>query len=107
MRRDVKMNQSNLAMEHKNNKMAFVFIAIIKALSTMLITNSHLGSIYPISFIAKGGALGNTLFFIISGFLLYKPKENFVPWYKKSWLDYMHLEFSYPLYTLFFLNNIR
>ena len=40
----------------------------VRFLGIMLITNSHLDSLYPLPQLATGGALGNALFFIISGY---------------------------------------
>ena len=49
----------------------FGFIYLLKALASILITNSHLGNMYPSEFMALGGSFGNGLFFFcISGFLL-------------------------------------
>lgn len=63
--------------------MIYEFITIIKCLATILITNSHYGNIWPISSMAMGGLLGNTLFFAASGFCLFEIKQPFVEWYKK------------------------
>lgn len=51
-------------------------IDLIKFIGVLLIINSHLGVAYPKwSFLASGGAIGNSLFFFASGFLLsYKNK---------------------------------
>lgn len=59
----------------------FDFIYLLKALASILITNSHLGDMYPSEFMAIGGSFGNGLFFCISGFLLVHIKKNFVSWY--------------------------
>lgn len=66
--------------------MRFSFIVFLRALATIMITNSHMGEIYPFSALATGGALGNSLFFIVSGFCLYKPKEKFSKWISKRYL---------------------
>ena len=42
------------------------FVDLLRALATALITNSHYGSVYPISILANGGLLGNIIFFAIS-----------------------------------------
>ena len=42
----------------------------VRFLGIMLITNSHIDSLYPLPQLATGGALGNALFFIISGYCL-------------------------------------
>lgn len=61
------------------------FIQIIKFIATLLITNSHYDLIYPISQIATGGSIGNSLFFFVSGYCLYNNniKNDFLTWIKK------------------------
>lgn len=55
--------------------MHYYFIDILRFIATLLITNSHYTPIWPISAMALGGSLGNTLFFGISGYCL-SVKEN-------------------------------
>ena len=55
----------------------FGFIYLLKALASILITNSHMGNMYPSEFMALGGSFGNGLFFCISGFLLVNIKNGF------------------------------
>lgn len=66
----------------KDNK--FCYIEILRALACMLITNSHFDGVYPID-ISFGGAPGNCLFFVLTGFLLTADyeKKRFVSWYPK------------------------
>ena len=45
-------------------------VDLLKCAGALLIINSHMESLYPKSALATGGALGNALFFICSGFLL-------------------------------------
>lgn len=52
-------------MQSKKNS-----IYLIKSVAALLITNSHLDALYPVSFLSIGGSLGNTLFFIVSGYLI-------------------------------------
>lgn len=59
------------------------FITWLKALAAILITNSHLGGVYPVASLATGGLLGNLLFFAVSGFCLYNIKVSFHKWYIK------------------------
>ena len=59
------------------------FLYWLKALTAVLITNSHYAHIWPISSLAVGGQLGNCLFFFISGFTLYHIKAAFPKWYAK------------------------
>lgn len=58
----------------------YQFIDIIKAIAALLIINSHFDSLYPIKALATGGAIGNALFFCVSGFLLYPIKRDFKSW---------------------------
>lgn len=59
------------------------FIDLIRAFAACLITNSHFDSIYPISALATGGLIGNSLFFIVSGFCLTQVTLPFFSWYRK------------------------
>lgn len=68
----------------KNNY--YLFITVLRTLATCLITNTHLGSIYPkgLSFLAVGGLLGDALFFAVSGFCLVNSVNGgFFKWYGK------------------------
>ena len=64
---------------NSNNKEYKFFIDFIKCLAVALIINSHLDPIYPHSALATGGALGNSLFFIASGYLLKDKKKDLKP----------------------------
>lgn len=61
----------------------YEFINIVKFIAVILVLNSHYDNLYPISQLATGGALGNGLFFITSGFLLANINNKFGTWYKK------------------------
>lgn len=56
----------------------------LRCVAILLITNSHLDKLYPVSAMATGVQLGNSLFFMPSGFGLatsYRKKgEVFWPW---------------------------
>ena len=53
-------------------------------MAILLVFNSHCSKLYPIEALATGGALGNALFFIISGYLLkISLNDHFWPWIKK------------------------
>ena len=54
----------------------FGFVIYLKALATMLITNSHFDTIYPISQLSMGGSIGNSIFFWVSGFCLSNIKSR-------------------------------
>lgn len=57
----------------------------LRVIAIFLITNSHLASLYPIPQFATGGALGNSLFFMLSGYGLAVSGRNrnlpFLNWY--------------------------
>ena len=58
----------------------------MKFFAAILITNSHMGSIYPERFnlLATGGAIGDALFFFCSGYLLMMGRNmDFLNWYKR------------------------
>ena len=59
------------------------FIVLLRAAATILVINSHCDTIWPISALATGGSLGDSLFFSVSGFCLYKIKGKFLPWFIK------------------------
>jgi len=48
----------------------------LRALGILLIVNSHLDSYYPVKQIATGGAIGNSIFFFLSGFGIYLSQQN-------------------------------
>ena len=54
----------------------FEFVIYLKALATILITNSHFDTIYPISQLSMGGSIGNSIFFWVSGFCLSNIKSR-------------------------------
>ena len=78
----------------------YYFINFIRAIATVLITNSHYGQIWPIDDLAAGGLLGNILFFAASGFCLYNVKENFGKWYLKR------IARIYPVMAVFTLLTV-
>ena len=67
----------------KSDKRIFHFIIVLRAMAAVVITNAHYEDIYPLSIIANGGLLGDVLFFAISGFCLYMPKQPILTWYGK------------------------
>lgn len=61
------------------------YIDILKCLAVLLVLNSHLDSIYPVAALATGGAIGNCLFFMVSGYTWANIKEkSFLKWIKKK-----------------------
>lgn len=59
----------------------------LRFVAILLITNSHLDKLYPVSALSTGGQLGNSLFFMLSGFGLaasYRKKGDvFWPWLQR------------------------
>ncbi|WP_303011261.1 acyltransferase [uncultured Bacteroides sp.] len=60
-------------------------IDVVKFMAVFLVLNSHMDICYPkYQFLATGGALGDSLFFFVSGFaLLFGSGSNFFDWYKR------------------------
>lgn len=67
-------------------KKIYTSVDAIKCLAALLVLNSHMDLIYPISALATGGAIGNGLFFFASGFLANNihSETSFLPWYLKK-----------------------
>lgn len=78
----------------------FYFINYLRAIATVLITNSHYSNIWPSSSLAVGGLLGNVLFFAASGFCLFNAKENFGKWYGKRALRVLPVMVLFTLFTV-------
>lgn len=60
------------------NKKRLYLLDVLRVFAILLVFNSHSDALYPIPALATGGALGNALFFIISGYLL-KIRSAFLP----------------------------
>ncbi len=62
----------------------------LRGIAILLIVNSHLDLFYPISNLATGGAVGNSLFFMLSGYGLYfslnRNRLNFFEYYSKRFV---------------------
>lgn len=60
---------------------------MIRVIAILLIINSHIDSLIPIPYISTGGAIGNALFFVLSGYgltlSLESNKMNYIQWIKK------------------------
>ena len=78
------------------------YIDLLKVIAVFLIINSHCEPVYRIKQLATGGALGNSLFFICSGFCLKEVIEN-----KVSWLVNKILKLYIPtvIITILFYTN--
>lgn len=69
-----------------DNKPRDYSIDILRCIAAILITNSHLGCLYPESLrvMATGGAIGDALFFFCSGYTLFLGKQrSFMNFYKR------------------------
>ncbi len=64
-------------------KERIILLDLLKIIAILLVFNSHCDSLYKNSIYATGGALGNALFFIISGYLL-SINEPFKKWIFKK-----------------------
>lgn len=60
---------------------------LLKVLAICLVFNSHCSQLYPNPVMATGGALGNSLFFILSGYFLTIRGDDFFPWIKRRFLQ--------------------
>lgn len=60
-------------------------IELLKFFAVMLVFNSHMDALYgKYSFLATGGAIGDTLFFFASGFTIFLGRlGRFDNWYKR------------------------
>lgn len=84
----------------------YYFINCLKAIATVLITNSHYAGIWPIADLAAGGLLGNILFFAASGFCLYNVRESFPKWYLKRILRIYPVMIFFTLLTAFMRDGV-
>ncbi len=82
----------------------------LRFIAVLLITNSHLDGLYPIPGLASGGALGNAIFFMLSGLGLalssqHRPPERFLSWfsaratriYPTLWISLVALSLIHPV----------
>ncbi len=75
----------------------YQFIYYLKVLAILLITSTHYGKMWPNGLLAGGGGIGNCLFFVIAGFVLYQLSDSFPKWYLKR------IKRIYPCLILVFL----
>lgn len=68
---------------HDSGSKRYLFIEFLRPIAAILILNSHFDSLYPISAMATGGSIGNSIFFAVSGFCLCPIKDNFTKWMGK------------------------
>lgn len=67
-------------METNGHQKRYFFVYILKTIAILLVMNSHFDTLYPVSALGTGGALGNSLFFIVSGFSLWPINRKFSEW---------------------------
>lgn len=60
------------------SKRHYEFLNLLRVFAILLVFNSHCDALYPVPALATGGAMGNALFFVISGFLL-QIRDPFLP----------------------------
>lgn len=83
-------------------------IDLLKFFAAILITNSHMISLYPerFNFLASGGAIGDSLFFFCSGYLLIRGKQlDFMNWYKRRVNRIFPTVFAVALMGIVFLGK--
>ncbi len=91
----------------------------LRVVAIFLIINSHLDAYYPIPYLGTGGAMGNSLFFVLSSFGLFlserKQPRPFIEWYTQRikriyptvWIVLIILTLPYKLYmNAFDIKNI-
>ena len=65
--------------------MSYPDTLFLRAIGIILILNSHLDRFYPIPYLGTGGALGNSIFFFLSGFGVFlsqkKNSRAFLEWF--------------------------
>lgn len=85
-------------------KTHYEFINVLRFFAVILVLNSHYEMLYPNPVFATGGALGNSLFFISSGFVLVNVKEKFHRWYLKR-LSRIFIPVWIAIFAGFIVNN--
>ena len=82
---------------------------LTRVFAILLIINSHLDVVYQNSLLASGGAIGNTLFFLISGYGLKfsydKNRKTFFEWIKKRLIAIYPIVWLVNIFNFFFSNS--
>ena len=75
-------------MKNGSGNTHYVAIDYLRVIATLLITNSHLASLYPegLGRLSFGGMFGDCLFFLISGYCLAKTEESFLKFVGKRYI---------------------
>lgn len=82
-------------------------IDLLKILAVFLVLNSHMGMCYEkFSFLATGGAIGDALFFFVSGFTLFLGGNyRFDNWYKRRIFRIYPTVLAVGIISCLFLGN--
>lgn len=65
-------------------KKKYYIFDLAKFIACLMIINSHCRALYPLQYLAIGGAFGNGIFFGLSGYFNYNIKGSFYDWIKKK-----------------------
>ena len=87
--------------------MTLDFIYVVKFIAAILITNSHMEGIYPVSGLTFGGAIGNALFFLVSGFCLSSKIKGKLSTWVLDRIIRIHVSVIMIVATLFLLNDLE
>ncbi len=68
-------------------KKRYELLDLMRFIAILLVMNSHFDPLYPIPALATGGAMGNALFFVISGYLL-NTRDSFL---RFSWKRFFRM----------------
>lgn len=85
-----------------------ISIDILKFLAVLFITNSHMDMLYgEYSYLATGGAIGDALFFFISGFTIFLGRDykDFGNYYKRRINRIYPTVFAWAMISSIFLHN--
>lgn len=84
-----------------------ISIDILKFFAAIIITNSHMGALYPhFKTLATGGAIGDALFFFCSGFTLFLGRMGrFDNWYKRRINRIYPTIFAWAIIKAFVFHN--
>ena len=82
-------------------------IELLKFLAVIIVYNSHCELLYgEYSFLATGGAIGDCLFFFVSGFTLFLGRnDRFDNWYKRRIRRIFPSVFSWAIISSFVFNK--
>lgn len=82
-------------------------ISVLRCLACLFIINSHCGDLYPVSLLAVGGAQGNIIFFVISGYCLANIALPFGVWIKKRVMKILPSTIFFLVVRILLVDGIR